>query len=236
MIYPLDSQLEPWINRDILDQIDADEGWQRAEMSRCAEDPWYWAVNYVFTIRKDEFTSDAKPEVLRFPPKEHLRYFLHLCFTEPFLTGDKSRQMTFTWCTMLYYAHFALFGQHEEIVVQTKKEVDASALVGKATFMLSGLRPWMRPDFSFSEGKAGKLVVPANHNVISGLPGGAGAGDQVRSKNPSRYFLDEAGFVDEMEDCRTNGEACCQDIKIVSTANAGEFAEFIHDRIGVVAA
>ena len=232
MIYPLDSQLEPWINRDILHQIDLDEGWQRAEMSRCAEEPWYWAVNYVYTIRKDEFTADAKPEVLRFPPKEHLRYLLHLFFTEPFLTGDKSRQMTFTWCGMLYYSHFVVFGEFEEIVVQTKKENDAAALVGKADFILHSLRRWMRPEYRFSEGKGGKLIVAENHNIITGLPGGDGAGDQVRSKNPSRYFLDEAGFVDEFEDCRTNAEACCQDIKIVSTANSGQFAEFIHDRLG----
>jgi len=238
MIYPLDSELEPWITSEILHKIDADTGWQTAEMSRCAEEPWYWAVNYVYTIRKDEFTSDEKPEVLRFPPKPHLRYFLHQCFVEPFLTADKSRQMTLSWSMMLYYSHIATFGEHEEIIVQTKKEIDASALVGKAAFMLQGLKPWMRPwsgGVPFSEGKGGKLVVAARHNTIRGLPGGAGAGDQVRSANPSRYLLDEAGFVDEFEDCRTNAEACCQDIKLITTANAGEFETFIHDKIGAAA-
>lgn len=232
MINPLDSNLNPWITRDFLHKIDADTGWQRSEMSRCAEEPWYWAVNYVYTIRKDEFTSADKPEVLRFPPKEHLQQFLHLCYTEPFLAGDKSRQMTLSWAAMLYFSHIALFGEHEEMIVQTKKEVDASALVGKAAFILGGLRLWMRPVFTYSEGKGGKLVVPARHNSIRGLPGGAGAGDQVRSANPSRYLLDEAGFVDEMESCRTNAEACCQDIKIISTANAGEFSIFVHDMLG----
>lgn len=235
MIYPLDSELEPWIDVDMLHRIDADPAWQRDEESRCAEEPWYWAVNYVYTIRKDEFTSEDKPEVLRFPPKEHLRYFLHLCFTEPFLAGDKSRQMTLSWAVMLYDSHIALFGEHEEMIVQTKKEVDASALVGKAAFILGGLRQWMRPVFTFSEGKGGKLVIASRHNTIRGLPGGAGAGDQVRSANPSRYLLDEAGFVDEMEDCRSNAEACCQDIKVISTANAGQFSEFIHDRLGEAA-
>ena len=235
MIHPLDSDLCPWITRDILHQIDSDELWQREEMSRCSEEPWYWVVNYVYTIRKDEFTSDEKPEVLRFPPKPHLQYFLHQCFTEPFLTADKSRQMTLSWAMMVYYSHIAVFGEHEEIIVQTKKEIDASALVGKAAFILGGLRRWMRPVFTYSEGKGGKLVVPGRHNTIRGLPGGAGAGDQVRSANPSRYLLDEAGFVDEFEDCRTNAEACCQDIKLVSTANSGEFSTFIHDMIGQAA-
>ncbi len=235
MIDPLDSNLNPWITADILDRIDADPGWQHDEMSRCCNDPWYWAVNYVYTVRKDEFTADAKPEVLRFPPKPHLQYFLHLCFTEPFLAADKSRQMTLSWAMMLYYSHIATFGEHEEIIVQTKKEIDASALVGKAAFMLGGLRLWMRPNFTFSEGKGGKLVFPDRKNTIRGLPGGAGAGDQVRSANPSRYLLDEAGFVDEFEDCRTNAEACCQDIKLISTANAGQFQTFIFDQIGEAA-
>ncbi len=235
MINPLDSNLNPWITADILHKIDADPAWQSDEMNRCCNDPWYWAVNYVYTIRKDEFTSDEKPEVLRFPPKPHLQHFLHLCYTEMFLTADKSRQMTLSWAMMVYYAHIATFGEHEEIIVQTKKEIDASALVGKAAFILGGLRLWMRPQFTYSEGKGGKLVIPGRHNTIRGLPGGAGAGDQVRSANPSRYLLDEAGFVDEFEDCRTNAEACCQDIKLVSTANAGEFSTFIHDQIGVAA-
>ncbi len=235
MIYPLESELNPWITLEHLHQIDADVSWQQDEMSRCADEPWYWAVNYVYTIRKDEFTTDDKPEVLRFPPKEHLRYFLHLCFTEAFLAGDKSRQMTLSWAVMLYLSHIALFGEHEEMIVQTKKEVDASALVGKAKFMLGGLKPWMRPDFTWSEGKGGKLVIASRQNTIRGLPGGAGAGDQVRSANPSRYLLDEAGFVDEFEDCRTNAEACCQDIKIISTANAGQFSEFVHDKLGEAA-
>lgn len=235
MIYPLASNLNPWITAEFLHKIDADPSWQSDEMSRCAEEPWYWAVNYVYTIRKDEFTADDKPEVLRFPPKLHLRQFLHLCFTEPFLTADKSRQMTLSWAMMVYYAHIATFGEHEEIIIQTKKEIDASALVGKASFILGGLRQWMRPDFTFSEGKGGKLVVAARHNTLRGLPGGAGAGDQVRSANPSRYLLDEAGFVDEFEDCRTNAEACCQDIKLISTANSGEYQVFIHDLIGEAA-
>jgi len=235
MIYPLESNLNPWITADILHKIDADPAWQVDEMSRCCNDPWYWAVNYVYTIRKDEFTSDEKPEVLRFPAKPHLQRFMHLCFAEPFLTADKSRQMTLSWAMMLYYSHIALYGEHEEIIVQTKKEIDASALVAKAGFILGGLRQWMRPDFTFSEGKGGKLVIAARHNTIRGLPGGAGAGDQVRSANPSRYLLDEAGFVDEFEDCRTNAEACCQDIKLVSSANSGEFSTFIHDQIGVAA-
>ena len=228
MILPLDTALDPWVTFEILQQIEADEEWKNDELAKCVEDPWYWAVNYVYTIRKDEFTKDARPEVLRFPPLEHLRYIFHQCFTEPYLVVDKSRQMTLSWALMLYLLYIAQFGSHEEIIVQTKKEVDADALVKRAEFMATGQRSWMCPETTSA---FCRLRFPKNNCSIRGLPGGVGAGDQIRSANPSRYFLDEGGFVDEFEECRTAALACCRDVKIVSTANHGEFELFVEDKM-----
>jgi len=229
MILPMDSKLEPVVDADTLHRIDKDAAWQKDEIIHCAEEPWYWAVNYIYTIRKDEFSIGAKPEIRRFPPMEHLRFTFHRCFTDPFLTVDKSRQLTLTWLFMLYELHIAQFGRHEDIIVQTKKEVDADLnLVKRAEFMAKGQRFWMRPRIKSSYCN---LKFPDNDSSIRGLPGGSGAGDQIRSANPSRYFLDEGGFVDEFEDCRTAALACCADIKIVSTANAGEFERFIEDKM-----
>jgi len=228
LILPLDSELGPWVDDDILARIEADDGWKGDEIAHCIEEPWYWAVNYIYTIRKDEFTKDARPEVLRFPALEHLRYVLHQCFTESYLVIDKSRQMTLSWGLMLYLLHIAQFGSHEEIIVQTKKEVDADALVKRAEFMAKGQRKWMRPEIS---PKFCLLRFPTTNCSIRGLPGGVGAGDQIRSANPSRYFLDEGGFVDEFEECRTAALACCRDVKIVSTANHGEFYRFVNDKM-----
>ena len=227
MILPLESDLLPWINDDILFRIDSDTSWQADELARCIEEPWYWAVNYVYTIRKDEFTVDARPEVLRFPPLEHLRFLFHRCFTEPYLAVDKSRQMTLSWLMMLYLLYIAQFGKHEEIIIQTKKETDADALVKRAEFMVKGQRPWMRPDYTSA---FCRLSFPQMNCSMRGLPSGAGAGDQIRSANPSRYFLDEGGFVDEFEECRTAALACCRDVKLVSTANHGEWEVFINDK------
>ena len=228
MILPLNTDLEPWIDYEFLQQIEADEGWKNDELAKCIENPWYWAVNYVYTIRKDEFTKDARPEILRFPPLEHLRFVFHQCFTESYLVIDKSRQMTLSWALMLYLLYIAQFGSHEEIIVQTKKEVDADALVRRAEFMAKSQRKWMCPEIS---PKFCLLRFPATNCSIRGLPGGVGAGDQIRSANPSRYFLDEGGFVDEFEECRTAALACCRDVKIVSTANAGEFRCFVEDEM-----
>ena len=228
MKYPSESELLPWVTVPILRDIEKDEGWMADEFEHCRNEPWYWLVNYVYSIRKDEFSIDGRPEVLRFPPKEHLRITFDRCFRCSKLVMDKSRQMTLSWILMAYLLHVAQFGRFEELIVQTKKEIDADALVKRAMFMLKSQRLWLRPKFA---GAYCRLSFPENECYLRGLPGGTGAGDQIRSANPSRYFLDEGGFVDEFEECRTAALACCQDIKIVSTANAGEFETFVSDKL-----
>jgi len=235
MIYPSESDRYPWIDDSILSDIESDDEWMKDEVARCVDEPWYWLCNYVFSVRKDEFTNDGKPEVLRFPPREHLRITFDRCFRENRLAIDKSRQMTLSWVMMAYCLYWLQFGKNEEIICQTKKEEDVGALIGRAYFMLTSQREWLRPKFDYRSGKGGKIVVYGvdgrSLNTIQGIPGGAGAGDQIRSKNPSRYFLDEGGFVDEFDECRTNAESCTNDIKIVSTANMGDYELFMNDRL-----
>lgn len=233
MILPLDSELEPWVTRDALLQIESSERARADEVARCAVEPWYWLVNYVYTVQKDEFNKGGKPTPCRFPPREHLRIAFDFCFRESKLVIDKSRQLTFSWLLMAYYTWWCQFHRLEDVVCQTKKQEDVDALVDRVKFMVESQRPWMRPKFSKTFCKA---TFQSTQSKIRGLPGGDGAGDQIRSANPSRYYLDEGAFVGEFEECRTNAEACCQDIKIVSTAGPGEFDDFIHDRLGLITA
>ena len=229
MILPLESDLLPVIGWDSLAEINESRSLQEQERAQCFDEPWYWLVNYVYSIRKDEFVVDGKPETLRFPPLAHLRLVFHRCFTEPKLVVDKSRQMTMTWVMMAYYLYRCQFGEHEEVIVQTKKEVDADLnLIKKAVFMANSQPFWLMPENKYAYCR---LRFPGTNSSMRGLAGGAGAGDQIRSANPSRGFIDEGGFMEDFEECRTAYLACCQDLKIVSTANSGQFADFIHDRI-----
>jgi len=223
MILPLDSQLEPSITGVMWDKLLEDSQWQRDEIIRCSEEPWYWLVNYIATLKKDEFVP--VPTVLRFPSKEYLRYVFHKCFSGSKLAVDKSRQLTMTWLLMAYELFRCQFGQHEECICQTKKETDADVeLVQRAKFMVSQQPIWMRPEVKYS---FCRLVFPDTASKIVGIPSGA---DQIRSHNPSRVFIDEGGFLEnEFEGCRTAALACCQDIKIVSSANVGQFDDFIND-------
>ncbi len=230
MILPLDSDLGPVIFAKEFDSLSKDVSWQYAEVARCREEPWYWAMNYIYTIKKDE--NVPKPEIRRFPPYEDLRFVFHNCFVEPKLGIDKSRQLKMTWLMVLYELYRAQFGEYEEIVCQTKKEVDADAeLIRRAHFMWSSQPEWLRPPAKYSYCK---LIFPTNHSQIIGIPSG---GDQIRSKNPSRVLIDEGGFFDagNFEECRTAALACCQDIKCVSTANGGDWDDFINDTIAEAA-
>lgn len=228
MILPLDSTLEPVITRSLLKKIEADPQWAEDEVAHCQDEPWYWLVNYCYSIRKDERNPDARPEVLRFPPKPHLQVVFHRCFAEPFLSLDKSRQLTISWLLMAYYTWRMQFGSNEQIVIQTKREDDVQdELLWRMDFLMKSQRWWLRPKYSDKSWTHCKFGY--GNNRLKGLPGGDKAGDKIRSANPSRYYLDEAGFVGPFDECLSQAMACCNDIKLVSTANYGEWARFIND-------
>jgi hypothetical protein len=229
VIYPLDSTLEATVDEVKLLIADRDRRMQQDILLLCQDDPWFWLVNFVRTVQKDEFSNGGLPVVNLFPPIPYLRVVFDGMFRYRKLVVDKSRQMMLSWICMAYYLYWGLFGHHEQILIQTKKEEDAGNLVKRCFFMYDNLRRWMRPKHTYREGSGGRLSFPGRGSEIRGIPAGSGAADQIRSANPSRYFLDEGGFIDDFSGCRACAEACCQDIKIVSTPNVGAFADFIHD-------
>jgi len=225
MILPNDSDLKPVLTREIWERLSDSPALQEAETVRCGVEPWYWLVNYVYTIRRDENTNTSSVE--RFPADEYLRYVYHKCFVEPELAIDKSRQMRMTWIMMAYELWNAQFNQNELITCQTKKEKDADEeLIKRAYFMWKSQPGWLKPEAKRS---FCRLEFPAQNSLILGIPNG---GDQIRSHNPSRHLGDECGFLEgEFEDCRTAALACCKDIKLISTANGGLWDDFINDKI-----
>jgi hypothetical protein len=225
MILPNDSDLQPVITGRVWDIISRSEQAQADEMVRCRVEPWYWLVNYVYTKRKDENVEDTTIE--RFPPDEYLRHIFHNCFTQKFLAIDKSRQMRMTWVMMAFYLWHCLYREHEEIIVQTKKEKVANdELIGRCHFMWKSLPSWLRT--GDCKDTYCKLVFAGTDSLVAGLPSGR---DQIRAYNPSKYFGDECGFWEgEFDDSFAAALACCKDIKLVSSANAGSWEKFICDR------
>ena len=225
LINPLDSDLRPVIKGGEYDALLKDKTWQKSELKRCATEPWYWLVNYVWSLQKDEHVDGAK--ISRFPADEYLRQTYGYMFSEPFLAVDKSRQMRLTWLLMAYALWYAQFSDYQEIICQTKKEkVADTELIKRAHFMSMSQPIWMRPKFSKTDCSFCKLNFPGTNSFISGIPSG---GDQIRSFNPTITIIDEAGFLEgAFEECKTAALACCKNIKLVSTANGGEWADFIN--------
>jgi len=225
MILPMNSDLKPVVFKSHWKRTNESESLQKDERTRCAYEPWYWLVNYVYTVRRDEHTEDSAVE--RFPADEYLQYIFHNCFTDKLLAIDKSRQMRMTWIMMAYELFNAQFKQNEMITCQTKKEKDADEeLIKRAHFMWKSQPGWLRPKANKS---FCRLEFPEINSLIMGIPTG---GDQIRSHNPSRHLGDECGFLEgEFEECRTAALACCKDIKLISSANAGQWSEFINDKV-----
>lgn len=224
LILPLDSKLFPAITREIWDKYKNDKEFQSDEAARCQIEPWYWLVNYVYTIKRDEQEISS---VERFPPEEYLQYIFHKCFAEPYLAIDKARQLLLTWIMMAYELWNAMYHKNELIICQTKKKEDVDEeLIKRGHFIWKNLPTWLKPKCipSFC-----KLKFPSINSQVLGIPSGP---DQIRSHNPNRVFLDEGGFFEgNFEDCRTAALACASDIKCVSTANAGQWQEFIEDKL-----
>ncbi len=225
LILPLKSNLLPVVDKAHWEQTNADSGLQRDEKLRCSVDPWYWLSNYVYTIRRDEYIEGSSVE--RFPPDPYLRYIFHCCFTHAKLAIDKSRQMRMTWVMMAYELWNAQFKSNEMVTCQTKKQPDADEeLIKRAHFMWKSQPSWLAPP---AKRAFCRLEFPGHNSLILGIPNG---GDQIRSHNPSRHLGDECGFLEgEFEECRTAALACCKDIKLISTANAGLWDDFINDSL-----
>ncbi len=222
MIYPLDSELKPVITGKIFDRIMQDPKMQAVEWTRCKNEPWYWLVNYVFTKRKDENVDGASVE--RFPADEYLRYVFDMCFREKYLAIDKSRQMRLTWLFMSFGLYWAEFHDNEEVICQTKAEAIAdSELVKRALFMFEQQPVWMRRGIT---NNSYCVLGFDNGSLIRGIPSGA---HKIRAYNPTRGIIDECGFLEgEFEECKNDMLACCKDVKVVSSAMAGEWGDFIN--------
>ena len=225
MILPLDSDLLPVVDYDYWQEISADPAMQSDERIRCTQEPWYWLVNYAYTLRKDENVEGGSVE--RFPPDEYLRYICHKWFTEKKLAVDKSRQMRMTWLFAACPLWMSQYRKNEEWVCQSKKEQIADKeIIRRAKFIWEKQPSWLKPQMKYS---FCKMSFPTMNSTMIGIPKG---GDQIRSFNPTGVFIDEGGFFEgEFEDCRTAALACCEQIKVVCTANAGQWDDFINDNM-----
>ncbi len=227
MILPLDSDLKPVIDRSYWEEISASPQMQADERMRCSVEPYYWLVNFVYTIRKDENTEGGVIE--RFPADEYLQYVFHKLFTEPLFAADKSRQVRLSWILMAWAVWLCQYRMHEQIICQSKERTTADQeLIKRRAETIWKYQPsWLKPNAEYI---SCYLRFPATDSEIIAIAAGDKAGDKIRAFNPTRVILDEGGFYEgKFEECRTTALACCNDIKCVSTANSGQWEDFVEN-------
>lgn len=226
MIYPKDSDLKPVVTGKVFDLIAKDQSWQCDEILRCIEEPWYWIVNYCWTIRRDE----AGSYVERVPAKEYLKMLCQDWYANPFYAISKSRQLMVTWIMIILHLYSAMFQENIHICFQTKKEEDAdSEMIQRVRFVWQNLPIWMR---RINKGKYSfcKFQFEKRNTIIRGIPAG---GDQIRSHNPNYLLTDEIAFQPDAEESYAAALACCQRITLVTSANPGWSSDFYNDRLRV---
>ena len=171
-----------------------------------------------------------KPEDARYALDSGLTpEFLQHIHSSGILFIEKSRHVMCTWITCAYLLWRARAFPHQLIMVQSKREEDAAALVydkepgqGRISFLEMGLPEHLRVVEQPKNGKYCHLYFP-NGSHIWAIPEG---GAIIRSHNPSVIFSDEAAFQPEFGNAYTAALPAIThggQLIVVSSAYPGEF-------------
>jgi hypothetical protein len=233
---------------------------QSFEFERCRRDAHYLLFDSGYLRTKDE--HDQISPVKAFPDEPYLRVYLDwllvsgrvlrpvdakwaIRFTDDtaFLghihsTGvlfiEKSRQVMVSWLTAAYLLWRFRALSHQLILVQSKAEEDAAALVynkdptfARISFLETTLPQWLQMLEFPKDGAYCHLYNRQNGSEIEGIAEGA---HKIRSRTPSVFFSDEAAFQPEFGKAYTaaipavhgGGQLVC-----VSSAEPGEFANLV---------
>lgn len=198
-----------------------------------AEDPWFFCRTLVRS--KNEHGGKDSP----YEPFPDKAFLLHCVRTWEFVAAKprsqmrvllipKSRQMMVSWVCMAMALWTAMTKQAQLIIVQSKKELDAGNLLGRAEGMWQRLPQTIRELVPCHSGHV-HLDFPSTDSRMIGIPEG---GDQIRSNTASLLICDEAAFQPDFLDAYT---AALPSLSgggmgvFVSSAAPGPFAALVQD-------
>lgn len=162
----------------------------------CKRQPIYWVENFLSSI--DEHS--AITPIRKFPKREYIRIIIKEFFANSRLFVAKSRQIFATWTFSALALYSAQFFSHQKVFIISKKQEDAFELIKRIRHLYMSQPTWLRALCPLAR----KLVDQpqgylyfANGSEIRGLPQGP---DQIRSYTASLIMVDEAAFLDLLED------------------------------------
>ncbi len=203
------------------DQIARGSARMMAERRAFAADPW-WAIERGYVLTQDEKPGEGEAAVRPLSPDPYLHEMLLTMRANRRGLMGKSRQMKMSWLFTWFLAWDAITQPARLNIFQGKRQDDVSArgwkgLLGRARFMRQHLPPWLQPDVL----KEDTLIETyANGSALEALPEGE---DIVRSRVPSRMFLDEICFQESGEKNWNAANPAADWMWGVSTPNGHEF-------------
>ena len=163
----------------------------------------------------------------------HSSLWLQALASSGLLFVEKSRQVFVTWLVCAYLLWRAKYRPHQLILVQSKREDDAAALVftkdpffARMSFIETHLPKCLQTFVFPKAGAYGHLYAP-NGSHIWAIPEG---GDILRSQTPSVVFSDEAAFQPEFGAAVTAALPAIKgggQMVAVSSAEPGTFQELV---------
>lgn len=198
--------------------MDRKEAEAALRVELCRRNRLFWLKEYCRTIDEHDLNQPVK----LFPIKPYTSVLVKAFETESRMYVAKSRQVMATWTFAALALHTAMFFPYRKVFVISKKELDAYELIKRIRHIYSALPKWMQElcplDRKMNDQPQGYLYFK-NGSEIRGLPQGA---DQIRMYTASLILIDEASFLDELEE--TYG-ACAPSVagggKIVVFSSAG---------------
>ncbi len=193
----------------------------KSDLQSAREDPW-WLIRKGWVYTLDEHPPKGVPPVRPLPPLRYLEALTRLWQASPRGMLEKSRQMKISWLFAYLIGWDAWFHEGRLGLIQGKRREDVDAenehrTMGRARFIRDHLPPHLKPtvirENTYQESYS-------NGSTIEAIPQG---GDIIRSKVPSRVFMDEAGFHEEAENAWNAALACTENIWAVTTPNGHDF-------------
>ncbi len=167
------------------------------------------------------WAAKGTPPIAPFPKEEYLQTLVDEYLTHPSVFIAKSRQMMVSWLTCGYITWNCLIKPQIFWLIQSKDEATSAELVEYCRILCRQQEDWISKKNPIVRDSRLELRWQNGSRVL-GLPSGV---NKVRGYHPHGYFMDEAAFVPEAEECYSTIVPVAKQIIFVSSAGPGWFMD-----------
>jgi hypothetical protein len=162
----------------------------REEFMKCAADPVYF-------MRKYYMIQHPTKGRMMFDLYDFQEKVLRLYQNHEYCIVNKSRQLGISTLVSAYSLWLMLFHRDKNVLVVATTQATAKNLVTKVRFAYQALPTWLRIGASEDNRLSLRLINGSQIKAVSG------AGDATRSEAVSLLVMDEAAFIDRIEEIFT---------------------------------